>query len=519
MLWSILKVLLFVGLALALAFGASFILETPGEVKVAFGGREFFLSPIGFILSLAALVILVLVVLKLIGFLVALFRFLMGDETAISRYFSRSRERRGFDALSDGMVAVASGDAKTALKKAKRAEGLLARPDLTHLLTAQAAELGGDRAKTYDAYKAMLPDDRTRPVALQGLTRLKIEEGDLDTALALAKKALALRPDNERNLRTLFELQSRQEDWAGARETLTASIHARLLPRDVGTRRDAVLVARRRAGGARGRQHRPRQRGGAAGQPAGADARPGRGAGGAGAYRERRQAQGGEDADLRLGRGAASRPRRRLRGRRARRDPGGAAQAVRRADRGRPRQRGEPAPRDRARARRGGLSRRAQGPRRSRRDRADDPQPGADGGDRARAGRPGRGGARLAREGAGRLARAAMGLRQLHPHPRRLAAGLRELRRLRHARLEDPGPRRRYQPGRFGDAAADHRSELPPPPPLRLPSPPRVRWRSRSLAPPRRNRRWRMPSSPTWPTAPAPPAQPEAQPEVQRGGD
>ena len=55
---------------------------------------------------------LALVVLKLLGFLVALFRFLMGDETAISRYFSRSRERRGFDALSDGMVALASGDAK-----------------------------------------------------------------------------------------------------------------------------------------------------------------------------------------------------------------------------------------------------------------------------------------------------------------------------------------------------------------------------------------------------------------------
>ena len=39
-------------------------------------------------------------------------RFLLGDETAISRYFSRSRERRGFDALSDGMVALASGDAE-----------------------------------------------------------------------------------------------------------------------------------------------------------------------------------------------------------------------------------------------------------------------------------------------------------------------------------------------------------------------------------------------------------------------
>ena len=129
MLWSILKILLFLGLAAALAFGAASILETPGEVKIAFGGREFFVSPIGFIIeprrcssSWRSCV------LKLIGFLVALFRFLLGDETAISRYFSRSRERRGFDALSDGMVALASGDAKTAMKKAQRAERLLAPP-------------------------------------------------------------------------------------------------------------------------------------------------------------------------------------------------------------------------------------------------------------------------------------------------------------------------------------------------------------------------------------------------------
>jgi HemY protein len=117
----------------------------------------------------------------------------------------------------------------------------LNRPDLTRVLTAQAAELSGDRAKTLDSYKAMLANDRTRPLALQGLTRLKLEEGDTETALALARKAFALKPDNERVLRTLFDLQSKQEDWAGARETLNASMHARLLPRDVGTRRDAVL--------------------------------------------------------------------------------------------------------------------------------------------------------------------------------------------------------------------------------------------------------------------------------------
>jgi HemY protein len=241
MLWSLLKVLVFVGIAALLAFFAAWILETPGEVKIAFGGREFFLTPIGFLVAVVAVVLLGMLLLKLLGFLGAVIRFLLGDETAISRYFARSRERKGFDALSDGMVALASGDPRLATKKAQRAEKLLNRPDVTQLLTAQAAEMSGDRTKAFEAYKALLPNDRTRPVGVQGLMRLKLDEGDTDTAMALAKKAFALAPDNERVLRTLFDLQSRKEDWSGARETLNATMHARLLPRDVGTRRDAVL--------------------------------------------------------------------------------------------------------------------------------------------------------------------------------------------------------------------------------------------------------------------------------------
>lgn len=241
MLWSLLKIVVFVAVAAALAFAASWILETPGEVKIAFGGREFYLTPIGFLAALLAVVLLGILLLKLLGLLGAVIRFLLGDETAISRHFARSRERKGFEVLSDGMVALASGDSRQATRKAVKAEKMLNRPDLTLLLTAQAAELSGDRGKALDAYKALLPSDRTRPVGVQGLMRLKLEEGDTDTAMALARKAFALSPDNERVLRTLFDLQSKKGDWGGARETLNASMHARLLPRDVGTRRDAVL--------------------------------------------------------------------------------------------------------------------------------------------------------------------------------------------------------------------------------------------------------------------------------------
>ena len=51
MLWSILKIFVFLAVAAALAFGAAWILETPGEVRIAFGSREFFVSPIGFVLG------------------------------------------------------------------------------------------------------------------------------------------------------------------------------------------------------------------------------------------------------------------------------------------------------------------------------------------------------------------------------------------------------------------------------------------------------------------------------------
>ncbi|MDP1340833.1 heme biosynthesis HemY N-terminal domain-containing protein, partial [Klebsiella variicola] len=74
------------------------------------------------VLALVALVIAVWLVLKLLGLLVALWKFINGDDTALSRYFDRNRERKGFEALSEGMMALASGEGRVAMAKAARAE-------------------------------------------------------------------------------------------------------------------------------------------------------------------------------------------------------------------------------------------------------------------------------------------------------------------------------------------------------------------------------------------------------------
>lgn len=242
MLWSVLKILIFVLLVVAITFGVSFLMETDQLVLVTMFGREFALTPLSAAIAALLLLLAVWIVLRVAGLLVATFRFLNGDETALSRYWDRRSERKGYEAFADGMLALASGEGRLAIRKAERAEGYLNRPELTNLLVAQAAEMAGDRAKATETYKALVQRDATRFVGIRGLMRQKLEAGDTETALALAEKAFVLRPQHGEVQDTLLQLQAGSENWTGARATLAAKLKSGSLPRDVHKRRDAVLA-------------------------------------------------------------------------------------------------------------------------------------------------------------------------------------------------------------------------------------------------------------------------------------
>lgn len=242
MLWSLVKLLLFVALIAALALAAGALMETSGGIRIAFAGWEFTLGPLQTAVAALVLLCLVWLALKAIALIVAVLRFLNGDETALSRYFDRNRERRGFEAMADGMMAVASGEGRLALSKAAKAERLLGRPELTNLLQAQAAEVAGDTRAAQEAYKKLLGDERTRFVGVRGIMKQKLAEGDTATALKLAEKAFALKPKHEETQDILLRLQAGEGDWKGARATLGAKLRAGALPRDVFRRRDALLA-------------------------------------------------------------------------------------------------------------------------------------------------------------------------------------------------------------------------------------------------------------------------------------
>ncbi|WP_380055815.1 heme biosynthesis protein HemY [Falsihalocynthiibacter sp. SS001] len=242
MIWSLVKILSFVVLIAAVALGAGMLAESGEGIRIAFAQTEFTLQPLQAAIAVVVLVLVVWVAIKILGLIMAVIHFLSGDETALSRYFDRNRERKGYEAMAQGMMAVSSGEGRVALAKAAKAEKYLNRPELTNLLTAQAAEISGDAKKAQEVYKRLLADDRTRFVGIRGIMKQKLIEGDTDTALALAERAFALKPRHAEVQNTLLQLQTEKQDWSGARRTLKSQVKHGAIPRDVYKRRDAVLA-------------------------------------------------------------------------------------------------------------------------------------------------------------------------------------------------------------------------------------------------------------------------------------
>ncbi|MEM1272585.1 MAG: heme biosynthesis HemY N-terminal domain-containing protein [Pseudomonadota bacterium] len=242
MLWSLLRGFIFIAIVAALTLGVIFLWEMDTAALITVAGREYIITPLlGLILAVTAFLAVWLFI-RVFGLLWATFRFLNGDETAISRYLNRRSERRGYQALSEGMLALAAGEGRLAIRKAKRAESYLQRPELTNLIIAQGAEMAGDTTLATQTLKSMVTDDRTRFVGIRGLVKQKLEAGDTDTAMKLAEKGLSIRPQNTEIQDILLKLQTQDEDWSGARKTLAVKLKSGALPRDVHRRRDAVLA-------------------------------------------------------------------------------------------------------------------------------------------------------------------------------------------------------------------------------------------------------------------------------------
>ncbi len=189
--------------------------------------------------------ILVLAVALVAALFALLYRFWGGIRRAprnLGRSLQRNRKQRGYRALTQGMVAVAAGEAEEAQRLSHKADVLLDEPPLTLLLAAQAAQLGGDDKAARRYFNAMLTRDETRFLGLRGLINQALRDGDEAAALEHVRAAYRLRPRTPWVLTTLFDLSERRGDFDGAAKALREAAKAKALPAPEADRKRAVVL-------------------------------------------------------------------------------------------------------------------------------------------------------------------------------------------------------------------------------------------------------------------------------------
>lgn len=228
------RAILFLVILVILSIAAAWVADNPGTVTVQWQGFRIDSSVAVALAALLVLIIVVLLAAKLIG---ALLR----GPGGIRQFFVDRRKRHGFEAMTEGLVAAAAGDARTARKLAKRSQKLMKDEPLTLVLSAQAAQLTDDRDAAARYFTEMLEHEKTEFLGLRGLLAQVMRDGNWPRALELARRANNLKPGTRWVVNTLFDLQTRMGEWAEADATVQAAERYNLLDRGEARRRRAVV--------------------------------------------------------------------------------------------------------------------------------------------------------------------------------------------------------------------------------------------------------------------------------------
>ena len=219
----------------AVAAAAVWLGDRPGDVSIRWQGWLVEMSVGRFALAFVAAVgaaLLVAGVVRAVGGTPGRYR--AGRRAA--------RRERGYRALTQGMVAIAAGDPREALRQARRADVLLDEPPLTLLLSAQAAQLNGEETAARHYFTGMLERPETAFLGLRGLLMQAQRDGDQRAALDYADRAYRLRPATLWVVATLLDLQVRDGRWRAALETLERASKRKVLPAEEWRERHAAVL-------------------------------------------------------------------------------------------------------------------------------------------------------------------------------------------------------------------------------------------------------------------------------------
>jgi HemY protein len=228
------RVLVYLVIVAVLAFGAVWFAERPGDVAITWQGRRIDTS----VMVLAAAVAAVAVATVMLW---SILRAILRAPDLFSRYLRIRRGERGYRAVSQGLIAVGSGDARAAKKFTAEAVRIAPREPLTLLLSAQTAQLSGDRDAAVATFQEMADRDDTRVLGLHGLFVEAQRRHDHAAALAYAEEAAKHASVPVWAGQAVLEFRCVAGDWSGALDRLERNMKSGLIDKRTYRRQRAVL--------------------------------------------------------------------------------------------------------------------------------------------------------------------------------------------------------------------------------------------------------------------------------------
>ncbi|MGB6537012.1 MAG: heme biosynthesis HemY N-terminal domain-containing protein, partial [Xanthobacteraceae bacterium] len=227
------RVLFFLIVVGGLALAVGWLADRPGDVVVTWQGWRIETSLMVWGVAIVA-------VLLLAGLLWNLVRALLRSPLALANRLRHRRGARAYEAISNGLIAVGSGDVVAARRFSTEVDRIAGGEPLALLLAAQAAQLAGDREAAERTFRSMASRADTKALGLHGLYVEARRRDDHTSARAYAEEAARTAPALAWAGRAVLEFRCAIGDWNGALALLERSRNA--LDKAVYRRQRAVML-------------------------------------------------------------------------------------------------------------------------------------------------------------------------------------------------------------------------------------------------------------------------------------
>ncbi len=229
------RIVAFLVIAALAALGAAWIADRPGQIVMTWQNWQITTS-----LAIALVFFIVAVLAAMLVW--TIIRFILRSPDLVSLFFRERRRAKGWRAITQGLIAVGTGNLALAHRSASEARKFAGDNPLTLLLAAQTAQLGGDADKAESEFRAMLGRPETKLLGLRGLYIEAVRKNDPVAAYGLAQEAAHSDAMPAWSAEALIEFQTRGKDWRAALATLEAAVAARVVDKTLAKRRRAVLL-------------------------------------------------------------------------------------------------------------------------------------------------------------------------------------------------------------------------------------------------------------------------------------